>query len=101
MAEVPEIEMKMTMDYDPKQIYKDSLNNYIKVKFSLKAYQNGEFYKRSNSSIYLKMLSFNGDIKEEQMQLENFETSLKAGEIKEYFPTEVEKAKLALKGFLR
>lgn len=101
MAEIPEIELKMTMDYDPKQVYKDTSNNYIKILYSIKAYQEDELYVGPiyQNKIYLKVLYSNGDIKGVQMILEDFEDSLMTGEIKKYFPDEIEEAKLVLKGF--
>lgn len=100
MAELPEIELKMTQDYDPKQIYRDTSNNYIKVKFSLKAYQNNEPYEESGhrNKVYLKVLYSNGDLREEQIAIDDFEARIMAGEVEEYFPSETEKAKLALRG---
>lgn len=103
MADIPELELKMVMDYDPKQIYKDASNNYIRVKFTLKAYQNGEPYEGSNyqNKVYLKGLSFSGELGEVETTLADFESLIKTGEIVEYTPNAVEEAKLALRGFLR
>jgi len=103
MENIPEIELKLEIDYDPRQIYRDTSNNYIRVLHSLKAYQNGKLYENSahKNKVYLKVLYFNNELKEEQIGIDDFEARLIAGEVEEYSPNDTEKAKLALRGFFR
>lgn len=104
MENISEIEIKVEMDYNPKQIYRDTSNNYIRVLYSLKSYQNNKPTVHSSvdrNEVHLKLLYSSGELREESIEIDNFEKRLNTGEIKEYFPNDVEKAKLALRGFFR
>jgi hypothetical protein len=99
VADIPEIELKMEIDYDPKQIYKDTSGNLVKVKFTIKAYKDDEPYNAYDDKVELSVLYNNGEIKTESIILEDFEARIIADEVKEYSPSDVEKARLALRGF--
>jgi len=95
-----EIKMKATDKYDSTKIYRDTSNNYVRVLNSYESFTDKRPKESYHGIVSLSVLYFDGEIKKERLSIDDFETRLKTGEVKEYFPGNVEKAKLALKGFL-